>query len=165
MTSSVTIRSAAVDDASLLLDIYRPYVDGTAISFELNAPGEAEFAARIVSALANWAWLVAEVGGQPIGYAYGTAHRARKAYAHSVETSVYISRNFHRGGIGHALYSELFAQLRERGYANAFAGITLPNEASVRFHEGFGFESIGVFPRVGYKLEEWHDVAWYYRPI
>ena len=165
MPSPFTIRNAALTDAEALVEIYRPYVESSAISFELVAPTIADFAGRIETALAKWAWLVAEVDGQPIGYAYGSPHRAREAYAYSVETSAYVQASQHRSGVARALYNELFASLAERGYVNAYAGVTLPNEASLGFHQSMGFEPIGVFPNVGFKFDTWHSVAWLYRTI
>ena len=103
--------------------------------------------------------------GRPVGYAYACAHRARAAYRSSVETSAYVQEKYQRQGIGRALYTQLLRELGERGFVSAFAGITLPNDASVGFHESMDFEPIGVFPRVGWKLGAWHDVAWFYRPI
>jgi phosphinothricin acetyltransferase len=149
----------------VLREIYRPYVETTAVSFELEVPSIEEFQQRISVAVEGWSWLVAEVDGRPVGYAYASAHRARAAYRTSVETSAYVHDDHQRRGIGRALYTQLLNELGERGFASAFAGITLPNDASVGFHESLGFEPIGVFPRVGRKFGAWHDVAWFYRAI
>jgi phosphinothricin acetyltransferase len=78
-----------------------------------------------------------------------------------VETAVYVSERFHRAGVGRALYAELFAELRAQGFMNAYAGITLPNDASVRLHQAVGFRPVGVFERIGFKLGRWHDVGWW----
>lgn len=163
--SGVHIRSATMADAPTLREIYRPYVERTAVSFELEVPSVEEVARRISVAVEGWSWLVAVKDGQEVGYAYASAHRTREAYRSSVETSAYVRPDHFRKGIGRALYTQMFEDLRERGFGSAFAGITLPNEASVRFHESLGFEPIGVFPRVGRKFGRWHDVAWFYRPI
>jgi L-amino acid N-acyltransferase YncA len=108
---------------------------------------------------------VAEREGVVIGYAYGSAHRAREAYAKSVETSAYVDEVFQHGGVASALYTRLFDELSRLNYRSAFAGITVPNDANAGFHAHLGFRHIGVFPHVGYKLGDWHDVAWMYRPI
>lgn len=165
MSSAVHIRAATIADAAVLREIYRPYVETTATSFELEVPSIKEFERRISVAMEGWSWLVAETGGRPVGYAYGSAHRAREAYRSSVETSAYVHHDYLRQGIGRALYTRLLDELCKRGYGSAFAAITLPNPASVGFHESLGFERIGVFPRVGRKFGRWHDVVWYYRPI
>lgn len=164
-TSQPLIRSATEADAAALLAIYAPYVEHTAISFELTPPTVEDFAGRIRKALAEWAWLVAEVDGQCAGYAYGSAHRPRAAYRWSVETSAYVHPDYWRRGIGRALYGQLLEVLPARGYCNAYAGVTLPNAASVALHEDLGFQPIGVFTAVGRKFGAWHDVAWFERAL
>jgi len=156
------IRDATVADAAALLDVYAPLVHHTAVSFEIDPPTVADFAGRIERAVARHAWLVAEIGGRAVGYAYGGEHRVRAAYRHAVETSVYLDAAHHGRGIGTQLYGALLPRLAARGYCNAYAGITLPNVPSVRLHESVGFEPIGVFPRVGWKFDAWHDVGWWH---
>lgn len=163
MTTDVNIRIATPEDAQSILRIYRPYVENTVISFELEAPALAEFEQRIASVLEHWVWLVAECDKMIAGYAYGSAHRPREAYQYSVETSAYVHPDYQRRGIAALLYKDLLVRLAERGYENAYAGIALPNEASVGFHLQMGFVHIGVFPRVGKKFGRWHDVAWMHR--
>ena len=159
------IRSANGADAPVLLDIYRPYVERTAVSFEVEAPGVDEFRARIERSLDGWAWLAAELDGDCAGYAYATAYRSRPAYRWSVETSAYVREGFHRRRIARALYTALFDVLVDAGYCNAYAAITLPNAGSVAFHEQMGFGAIGVFRHVGWKFGAWHDVGWYQREL
>ncbi len=161
----ISLRSATPADAAGVLDIYRPFVESTSVSFERVVPSDREMAERIAAASEEWAWLVADVDGRIVGYAYAGRHRFREAYRYSVETSVYVAPDLRRSGVARALYTELFERLRSRAYASAYAGITVPNDASVGFHKSFGFEAIGVFPRVGRKFGTWHDVLWMYRPI
>lgn len=158
-------RAASPADAPALLAIYAPYVETTAVSFETELPSVAEFARRIEQALADWAWLVAERDGRCVGYAYGSQHRERAAYRWSAEVTAYVHPDFQRQGIGGALYLRLFDDLAAKGYCNAFAGVTLPNEASVALHRRVGFEPIGVFRNVGWKFERWHDVRWFQRRL
>ena len=165
MSAAILIRDATENDAARLLEIYRPIVENTAVSFETSAPSVDEFAQRIISAQQSWAWLVAEDNGIPVGYAYGSAHRPREAYRFSVETSAYVHADYRRRGIAGMLYHRLMADLANRGYANAYAGVALPNDASLDFHRRMGFEYIGVFPRVGNKFGRWYDVAWLHRPL
>lgn len=165
MAGDVSLRVATRSDAPALRDIYRPFVESTPVSFETVVPSVDEFAARIAKSLAGWQWLVAERAGQCVGYAYGSSHRERAAYRWSVEVSAYVHADFHRRGIGGALYRRLFEDLAARGYCNAYAGITLPNEASVALHRSVGFEPIGVFRSVGRKFGRWHDVAWFQRAL
>ena len=158
----VSVRSATLDDAEPLLAIYRPYVLHTAISFELEPPSLTEFRGRIERSLREWAWLVAEREGRLVGYAYATPHRSRGAYKWSVEPSVYVADGSQRQGIGKVLYEALLPRLAEQGWCNAYAGITLPNEASVALHRRLGFQAVGVFPSVGRKFGAWHDVSWWH---
>ena len=111
---------------------------------------------------ASHVWLVAEGDdGSVLGYAYGGQHRTRAAYDRTVEVSAYVDREAVRQGIGRALYQELFERLRSRGFRLAVAGITLPNDTSVGFHEALGFRPVGTFHNIGHKFDEWHDVGWW----
>src|SRR5262249_41545489 len=88
-------------------------------------------------------------------------HRTRSAYRWSVDTSVYVDEGFRQRGVARGLYASLFAILAAQGYFNAYAGIALPNAASVGLHEAVGFKKVGVYQRVGYKFGEWRDVGWW----
>jgi L-amino acid N-acyltransferase YncA len=160
--ATVIIRPADVVDAPAMLAIYRPYVEGSAVSFEQEVPSVEEYSARVRKYLEAWAGVVAEVDGQVLGYAYGSAHRERAAYKWSVETTVYVAQGVQRSGIGRSLYAALLPALAQAGYCNAYAGIALPNAASVGLHHAAGFNPIGTFPRVGYKFDQWWDVAWFH---
>jgi phosphinothricin acetyltransferase len=100
-----------------------------------------------------------------VGYAYASRHRVRAAYRWSVDVAVYIAPSHHRMGIGRAVYTSLFSILAAQGFFNAYAGVTLPNPASVGLHEAMGFTPVGVYRHVGYKLGAWHDVGWWQRPL
>jgi len=165
VSGTLKIHPATEADAASLLAIYRPFVESTAVSFETVAPTMDEFAARIAKALAGWQWLLAEKAGQCIGYAYGSAHRERSAYRWSVEVSAYVHPSHHRQGVGRTLYERLLEDLARKGFCNAYAGVTMPNESSIALHRNLGFESIGVFKSVGRKFGKWHDVAWFQRPL
>jgi len=165
MSREVTLRSATPADAPALLGIYRPFVESTAVSFETEVTSIEEFSGRIARHIAGWAWLVAEHEGRCAGYAYASAHRERKAYRWSVETSAYVHPDYHRQGIGRLLYLGLLDAVTARGYCSAYAAITLPNEASVSFHRSMGFEPVGVFKAVGRKFNAWHDVWWCQRRL
>jgi phosphinothricin acetyltransferase len=155
------IRLATEADASAIAAIYGPIVERTAISFETVAPTAEDMARLLSETLPTYPWLVSEINGQVAGYAYATKHRVRAAYRWSLDTSVYVSEDYRRRGVGRGLYRSLFAILAAQGFYNAFAGIALPNPASVALHESVGFEPIGVFRRVGHKLGAWHDVGWW----
>jgi L-amino acid N-acyltransferase YncA len=158
---AVRIRLATADDGEAVAAIYRPVVAETAISFETTLPDRGEMARRIAETLRSYPWLVCDVDGRTAGYAYAARHRVRGAYQWSVDTSVYIAEEYRRRSIGRGLYTSLFAILAAQGYFNAFAGIALPNPGSVGLHEAMGFEPIGVYRRVGFKLNRWHDVGWW----
>jgi len=160
-TLSPMIRLATSADAEAIAAIYRPIVDATAISFETVPPTPAEIARRIASILEIAPWLVYQDGDGIAGYAYGSRHRDRAAYQWSVDVSVYVAEGTRRRGIGRALYKALFPLLRLQGFYAAYAGITLPNAASVGLHEAVGFRPVGVYRAVGYKLGAWHDVGWW----
>jgi L-amino acid N-acyltransferase YncA len=115
----------------------------------------------IGSVLPRTPWLVAELDGAVVGYAYAAIHRERPGYRWSVDISVYVAAGLHRRGVGRALYDELIPLLRRQGFVNAYAGIALPNPASVALHEAIGMRRIGVYEGVGFKFGGWHDVAWY----
>ena len=165
MEEPVVIRQAVEADAPALLAIYAPFIETSSVSFEAVVPPVEEFAARIAKSLKGWQWLVAERDGHCAGYAYGGVHRERAAYRYSAEVSAYIHPRYHRQGIGRALYLRLFDDLAARGFCNAYAGITLPNDASVGLHRSVGFEPVGVFKSIGWKFGQWHDVAWLQRPL
>ena len=165
MLSDREIRRATPGDVGDLLSIYRPIAANTATSFELEPPTEEEFAHRIEIAGESHAWLVAEVDSRLAGYAYATQYRPRGAYKYSVETSAYVHAGFRGKRIGARLYERLFEVLRVLGYCHAFAGITLPNAASVALHKSVGFSAVGTFPNAGYKFGSWHDVSWWHRTI
>ena len=159
------IRQATPGDAAAMLEIYRPIVEDTAISFELAVPTVDDFASRIEKYLATHEWLVAEIDGEVAGYAYASSHRARAAYRFSAEVSVYVHPQYQGQGLGKKLYTALFDSIRERGFHYAYGGITLPNDASVALHKACGFSEIGTFSEVGFKYDSWHDVSWWQRKI
>lgn len=159
------IRLADPADGAALAAIYRPAVMDSAISFELEPPNADEMRRRVTQIMPRTPWLVCERDGAVVGYAYASRHRERPAYQWSVDVSAYVSRDAHRLGVGRALYTSLFAILIVQGFRNAYAGITLPNAASVGLHTSMGFTPVGVYRHVGYKHGAWHDVAWFERPL
>ena len=160
----ITIRLAKRDDAEQVQAIYAPYCF-TPISFEAEPPTAQDMRSRIEKTLEQYPWLVCEDSGEIVGYAYATRHRERAAYRWSVDTAVYVRQGRHRRGLGKALYTSLFSVLPLQGYVSAYAGVTLPNPASVGLHQAMGFEAVGVYKHVGFKLGAWHDVAWFERAL
>jgi L-amino acid N-acyltransferase YncA len=161
MATSSGLRLATSDDAAALVAIYAPLLRDTAITFEVEPVGTDEMRRRVTTTLRRHPWLVAEIDGEVAGYAYAARHRARAAYDWSADVSVYLARQARRRGLGRALYIALLDLLTAQGFANAMAGIALPNDASVRLHESLGFTAVGVYRSVGWKLSSWHDVGWW----
>jgi phosphinothricin acetyltransferase len=135
-------------------------VTGGYATFETEPPSAAEFERRIMSS-PRLPWFVAADGPQLLGFAYAARHRSRAAYRWAADVSVYLAADARRRGIGRALYAQLLSAVASLGYVSAFAGIALPNDASVRLHESFGFTLVGVYRDVGFKLGRWRDVGWY----
>jgi L-amino acid N-acyltransferase YncA len=162
---STIIRVARPEDAEAILAIYAPIVRDTAISFEVEPPTRVEMQQRIATTLRQFPWLVCDRQGEVLGYVYTSPHRARAAYQWSVDVSVYIHATARRTGMGRALYHALLQLLILQGFYQCYAGITLPNPASVGLHEALGFQPVGVYEAVGYKLGEWHDVGWWQRGL
>src|SRR6185503_5378327 len=154
----VRIRRATADDAAAIASIYAPYVAASVVSFETEAPDEAEMRSRIEALGDLYPWLVAcAEDGSILGYAYGCAFRSRPAYRFSVETTVYVADGAHRRGIGSLLYRELLPVLEAQGFTQAIGAITLPNDASVALHESLGFVRAGTYEKVGFKLDGWRS--------
>jgi len=160
-----TIRLATSNDAMGILAIYVPIVRETAISFEVTPPDINEMRQRIENTLGRFPWLVCADGARVLGYAYATRHRDRAAYQWSVDVSVYVNAQARRSGIGRSLYSSLLNLLDLQGFYNAYAGINLPNPASIGLHEAMAFRLVGIYQSVGYKLGKWHDVGWWHRAL
>lgn len=161
MSGLPDLRVATPDDAEPIAAIYAPFVRDTVISFETTVPDTAEIAQRITATLETHPWLVAEEAGRVIGYAYASQHRSREAYRFSCDVTVYLADGARGRRLGTRLYTELFRLLRAQGFRNAFAGIALPNPASVALHESIGFRRLGIYRDVGFKLGAWHDVGWW----
>ena len=161
--SELRIRLADPDlDAATVAEIYRPAVDAAIASFEAVTPDAAEMARRIRTTLERTPWLVAEEhAAEVVGYAYAAPHSERAGYRWSVNVSAYVHHERHGKGIGRLLYDELFPILQRQRFVNVYAGIALPNPASVALHEAVGMRRIGVYERVGWKFGAWHDVAWF----
>ena len=158
---AITIRPATVLDAAVFAVFFVSFVSFSVFSFETEAPDAAEFARRIEAIGHHFPWLVAANDDHIVGYAYACEHRTRRAYRWSVDAGIYLDAGSHRRGIGRRLYQALFTLLLRQGYYNAYAGITVPNAGSIGLHEALGFERVGIYRRVGFKLGAWRDVGWW----
>jgi L-amino acid N-acyltransferase YncA len=163
-TGRIVVRDASPADAGDIAAIYAPVVGKTAISFEETPPGPGEIARRMQAA-PRLPWLIADDAGRVAGYAHASPHRARPAYRWSADCSVYLDPRYRSRGLGRLLYEQLITEVSNLGYISLFAGIALPNVASVGLHEAMGFRPVGVFRNVGYKLEAWRDVGWWQLPL
>lgn len=160
-----TIRLAVPGDAPAIAAIYAPSVTHAATSFEFEPPDVTEMAQRITGTLERFPWLVCDRDGEVLGFVRAGRFRDRAAYQWSVEVSAYVRTDTQRSGVGRALYTSLFSLLVHQGFYMAYAGVTLPNPASVALHESMGFAPVGVFRAAGHKFEAWHDVGWWQRPL
>lgn len=167
MSEGIKIRTAEIFDAERLLEIYAPYVEHTAITFEYEVPSVEEFRTRIENVLKKYPYIVAEQNGNITGYAYVSAFKERAAYDWSVETSIYVDRAVRRQGIGFRLYDALEKILKEMNILNLNACIGYPKEEdeyltknSVKFHEHLGYRWVGEFHDCGYKFGRWYNMVW-----
>jgi L-amino acid N-acyltransferase YncA len=160
-----SIRPVRLEDAAAIAAIYAPYVTDTVITFELDPPDEAEFCARIERITATHPWLVAEIDGTVMGYAYGSAYRTRAAYRWVCETGIYVAGTACGQGIGRPLYQALLDELARRGFVAAMGVMTANNPGSTALHEKLGFVDRGTQPGIGYKHGAWHDVVFWQKDL
>lgn len=162
----VRVRPATLEDAAAILEIYRPIIEETVISFEFVVPTLDEMRERIAGILEGYPYFVAEDdAGEVVGYVYATRWRARKAYDGTCEAALYIREGQRGRGVGRRLMEELMPELARRGFHQVIAGSSMPNPASQAILESFGFEHVGTFPRVGRKFDRWVDVGFWQRPV
>ena len=155
----MNIRKVELTDAAQIAEIYNYYIKNTIITFETEALRAEEMSERIAENVENYPYLVAEHEGEIQGYVYAAQFKLRQAYKHSVEASIYVRNQAKQKGIGSALYEVFLEELQETDVHAIMAGISLPNEASVKFHEKLGYEKVAHFKEVGYKLGRWVDVG------
>lgn len=155
------VRLATANDAEEILDIYSPCILYSSISFETEVPSVEEMQKRIEACLQKYPWIVCLIEGKIAGYVYASKHREREAYQWSCECTVYMHDDFKGKGIGKELYDLLFHILKLQEFRNVYAGITLPNEASVSLHEKCGFKHFAIYQNIGYKFGKWHSVGWW----
>lgn len=163
--NNAVLRMASVYDAQILLNIYAPYVQNTAVTSEEAVPSLEEFKSRITDALLRHPYIVCVIDNEIVGYAYGHSYRSRSSYRWGAELSVYVSGNCKSSSVGVALYSALIAMLRLQGYQTAYGIVLLPNLPSQRLHEYLGFSAKGVLTNACFKLGGWHDIVTYEKHI
>jgi L-amino acid N-acyltransferase YncA len=162
MANEARIRAVAADDAAAIARIYNHYVTDTIVTFEEDPVTSSEIESRIREIeSASLPWLVAEQNGEVVGYAYAGKWKARRGYRIAVEVTVYLDAACAGRGIGSALYAELLAELKSKGIHTAMGGIALPNDASIKLHEKFGFKKVAHFKENGIKFGKLIDVAYW----
>ena len=168
----LTLRAVVPEDASALLEIYAPYVTGTAVTFEYTVPTPEEFSGRIARTLERYPYLAACREGQILGYAYASPFKARAAYDWAVETSIYVRQDQTGTGCGRALYDALERILKAQHILSMYACIAYTDHADDRltnnspeFHTHMGYELTAKFPKCGYKFGKWYDMIWMHKEI
>lgn len=155
------IRACEIKDIPAICDIYNYYINHTIITFEETPVAIAEMASRVEIYTMQYPWLVCEVDGGVVGYAYGSKWKERIAYKHTVEVTIYLKNGFSGKGYGKALYSVLLDKLKLQGCHVVLGCLAIPNEASVGLHEYFGFKKVAHFNEVGCKFNQWIDVGYW----
>ncbi len=159
----MNIRKVELNDAAQIAEIYNHYILNTHHTFETEALSAQEMEKRIGKIYEKYPYLVAEIDGEIQGYIYATQFRMRQAYRYAVEVSIYVKNQQKQKGIGSELYKGFFEMLEDTDIHTVLAGISLPNDASIRFHEKLGYEKVAHFKEVGYKLGRWVDVGFWER--
>jgi phosphinothricin acetyltransferase len=165
---SILFRPAILDDLPALTDIYNHYVVNTTITFDLRPFAPAERRAWFdehATTGRHRLIVAADSDGALLGYATTSRWRPKAAYDTTVEASVYCRSNSLGRGCGSGLYEALFESIAAEDVHRIVAGVSLPNPASIRLHQRFGFRPVGVFPGVGRKFNKYWDVAWFERPL
>ena len=163
---SIAIRFAdPAKDAAKILDIYAPYIETTAITFETWVPAAEEFECRVREISAQFPYLVLEIDDEMIGYAYAHRQAERAAFDWNAELSIYLKEGFAGRGIGRPFYALLETLLEMQGYVNFFGIITGSNTGSIAMHEKMGYRKIAVHERTGWKFDVWHDTVWMHKRV
>ena len=167
MTEEYEVSFASAEDAEEILEIYKPYIENTAITFEYATPSAEEFKNRIINIKKRYPYIIANYKNKIVGYAYASSFKDRAAYDWAVEMSIYVHTDYRGKGIGKLLYSHIEKLLADRGFLNLYACIAYPEtedeyltKDSVKFHEKLGYSLIGEFHKCGYKFNRWYNMVW-----
>ena len=164
--NEVTIRFAdPARDAARILEVYRPFIEETAITFEDEVPDVAAFERRVADIAREFPYLLLEIDGELAGYVYAHRQHERAAYAWNAELTIYLAGHWQHRGLGAPFYALLMRLLEMQGYISFFALITASNAGSIALHEKLGFSQVGYHARTGWKFGAWHDVAWLCRRV
>jgi L-amino acid N-acyltransferase YncA len=161
----VLVRAARTGDFEAIAAILEPLIRHTAIHFAYQPLSAAELRDAWGRLRETYPFLVAEAGGEVVGFTKAGPWRERAAYLWTPECGVYVREDRKRTGVGRVLYARLFDILRQQGFHSVMAGIALPNDPSVRLHEAFGFVAVGQVPRAGWKHGRWHEVGFWQKDL
>ena len=155
------IREVKLSDAKAIVDIYNYYILNTNITFEEKQLTVDDMEERIIEKTVKHPWIVYEMNGQVIGYAYLSGWHSRSPYRYSNEASIYLDRNEKGHGIGKKLFANLLEVSKDYGVHTIVSGITIPNAESISLHEKFGFKKIAEFKEIGFKNNKWLNVGYW----
>lgn len=161
----MTFRFATPEDAPAILEVYAPYIRNTVITFEYEVPSVEAFTERVKGITEKYPYLVCEENGVLLGYAYAGEYRSRTAFQWDVELSIYLRPEAQGKGVSKAFYDRLLPMVEKLGYRNIYSSIVTPNPASIGLQEKYGFETLCVFEKCGYKLGQWCDLLWMHKKI
>lgn len=161
----IKLRIASSDDAEGVLSIYTPYVEETNVTFDYDVEEAKVFCQQIDEMTEEFPWIIAEHEGKIIGYSYAKKHRDRTAYNWCAESSIYVHEEYQGKGLAKILYEALLEILETQNTINVYSGIAQPNEGSTMFHIKMGYTPVGVYKKVGFKNNQWHDVLWVNRVL
>jgi len=159
--SEIKLSLATKSDSESILNIYAPYVEETAITFEYVVPTLENFTQRMEKIISEFPFIICKIDGDTVGFAYAHKQMERSAYQWNAELSIYVKMGFYQKGIGTALYNALIRILSAQNIKNLYGCVTIPNEKSEKLHAHFGFKSLGVYHMTGYKFDKWYDVVWF----
>ncbi|AOW22005.1 GNAT family N-acetyltransferase [Urechidicola croceus] len=155
------IRKVKISDAKEIVDIYNYYVLNSIVTFDEKPFSKSDFEQKIKKISSDYPFIVFEENNEILGYAYANKWRQKPAYNNTLESTVYVKNGVHKKRIGTKLYTELLKQLKEQNYHVIIGGLSLPNDASIRLHENFGFKKVAHFNEVGLKFGKWIDVGFW----
>ncbi|HEY0194491.1 MAG TPA: GNAT family N-acetyltransferase [Kofleriaceae bacterium] len=163
--AELVVRAVRAQDFAALAAITNHYIATSSIHFGYAPVTDGELQAQWQAAGARYPWLAAALDGEVVGYAKAGVWRDRTAYQWTTEVGLYVADALRGRGLGRALYAALLDDVQRRGFRSVIAGITLPNPASVRLHEAFGFRHVGIFEDAGWKQGAWHAVGFWQKQL
>lgn len=159
------VRTCTTADIPSICGIYNHYIAHTAITFEELPVSVTEMQKRVEATMQLFPWLVFEENEKILGYAYASKWKDRSAYKYTAEVTVYLHPEHCGKGIGGILYTDLIEQLANKNLHALLACIAIPNIASEKIHEQFGFRQVAHFREVGFKFGRWLDVGYWQKNL